>query len=443
MPRVKGWVWGVAATAAIALAACGSGSDDGPGGGGSAGATGGAAGGGASGASGGSGTSGSGGTSGAGGAAGTGGASGSAGAAGAAGVSGSAGAAGAGASAGVSGSAGMAGAAGSVGAAGAGGTLVDVTTPKVNEIVRSMRMFATANAIALDSASAPHIVHAGTSDGMYYATKQGASWTSEPIEEGFEPGGAARLAFGPGDVPHVLYRNATTKKLRYAKKQGGSWTTMDVAPAVEVNTRLDLALDATGAPHAVFQNLSGPQHGYAHWNGTSFDAEAIPGSTGSGPSIVIGAGGVVFTAAGNPDGSVFASGTSGSFTVSTFDPASGSAFDQTDLAIDSQGDLHLVYVVAASRLYVKRTGATWGTPASVGFALNNAQIAVDAAATPYVVGYAGGGRPLYLGRPEGGAWVSHVVANGGNVPSIAIDAAGHPHISYYDTYDYSIHYASY
>lgn len=317
--------------------------------------------------------------------------------------------------------------------------MVDLTTPAIKE---KIDLGMVANAIGLDSKGVPHVVYAGSSGGLFYATRGGSGWSSEPIEENFTPGDVARLAIDANDVAHVLYRDATTKKLEYARKDTSGWTSMQVEPTVDVNTRLDLALDPAGNPHAVFQNLSGPQHGYAHWTGSGFAAEAIPNSTGSGPSLVVDGSGTVYTTAGNSDASQFAVGTAGNFTVTSFDPTYG-PYDQTDLAIDADGDLHLVYTLYTTRYYAKRTGSTWGTPVSISNVLNNAQIAVDASGNPYVVGYAGGGMPLYLGRFESGTWTTYKIANSGNAPSIVIDAQGKPHVSYYDTNIHEIWYATY
>jgi hypothetical protein len=292
----------------------------------------------------------------------------------------------------------------------------------------------------VDSKGVAHVVYAGAG-GLFYATRGDSDWSSESIEAGITPGQTARLAIDSNDVPHVLYRDDTTQKLKYARKAGATWSTMDVDAAVKVNTRLDLALDSTGNPHAVFQNLSGPQHGYAHWTGSAFATEAIADSTGAGPSIVIGGSGTVYTTAGGSAGNL-GEGAAGSFALKPFDATAG-IYDQTDLAIDANGDLHVVYVRDTTRLYVKRTGSTWGTPVILAYVKNNAQIAVDAAANPYVVGYAGGGAPLYLGRFESGEWKGYQVALSGNVPSIVIDAQGKPHISYYETYFKEIRYATY
>ncbi len=316
--------------------------------------------------------------------------------------------------------------------------LIDLLTPMREMVAEG----AVTNAIAVDSLGVPHVVYAAKAGGLYYATRgSGGTWTSEAIDAAVSPGQIARLAFDGAGTPHVLYRNATTQKLEYATKDNGTWTTIEVDSTVNVNTRIDLALDGAGMPHAVFQNLTGPEHGYARWTGSAFATEAIPSSTGVAPSIVIDKMGKVVTAEGGSAATLF-TGSTGAWTSETYDAIAGT-YEQTDLAIDAQGDLHIVYVRGVTRYYSRRTGTTWSTPVAITNVLNNAQVAVDSAGHAYVAGYAGGGSPLYLGRFEDGTWTTYKVDSEGNAPTIAFDAQNRPHLSYTNRVTFDIWYATY
>jgi hypothetical protein len=115
---------------------------------------------------------------------------------------------------------------------------------------------------------------------------------------------------------------------------------------------------------------------------------------------------------------------------------SGEAFTSFDLAVDSHGQVHLVYVSTFWGLVhmtnaggwwstsVVDSGVTYGDPAAV---------AVDAAGIVHVAyghyDWRTSNSTLVYARGEGGAWTNQTL-DAGSAPAIAVDPQGRVHIAY-------------
>lgn len=130
--------------------------------------------------------------------------------------------------------------------------------------------------LALDSTGTPHIAWAARSGGLwgvFYATKNGDTWSIEPISHADDS--APSIALDSDDNPHVVWIRVDyliNPRLRYASKAGGSWVGEDIPSGAGGygNTPRQIFIDATDSPHVVFNKHISPGHDEL-WYGTKTD----------------------------------------------------------------------------------------------------------------------------------------------------------------------------
>ncbi|MBI2556679.1 MAG: hypothetical protein HYW13_04560, partial [Planctomycetes bacterium] len=168
-----------------------------------------------------------------------------------------------------------------------------------------------------------------------------------------------------------------------------------------------IAIDSSNNPHIAY---GGDHLYYAHYNGSSWVYETVDSSPGVGEyaSIALDTSGKAHISY-SANGLKYATNASGAWVTTTVDSGSGGGMESTSIAIDTSGNAHI------SSFYY--TGTTYSNP------------------------YYG---VLQYATNASGAWVTTAVDSGGGMEStsIAIDASGNAHISYYDRTNYNLKYAT-
>lgn len=217
--------------------------------------------------------------------------------------------------------------------------------------------------LKLDSENNPHIAYNGPNNDLKYATLTGSNWNIQTVDssryELLEY--QTSLCFDKNDTPHILYSFSTGQTsnsistIKYAYLQPNGWNIQTVASNVDMGYG-NLALDPAGNPHFTYSK-GHPQSTSNHvtithrfFNGSVWDSDVIGNnimslSFGSG-YLTIEANGIMYanylTYDSNINGYLqLAKFTNGRWNTQTI--VNGSAIGAYAVAIDSHGNLHVIY----------------------------------------------------------------------------------------------------
>lgn len=227
------------------------------------------------------------------------------------------------------------------------------------------------------------------------------------------------LVWGKDGIPHISYYNGNGR-VRYAMMYDGGWNIETVAGTAGTMST-SMALDAAGNPAVVFGdglhfgNLMYASRSSSGWlNKRADNGDSILGNVGQHSSLAFDPAGVPHIAYNN--GNHFASlqyatrnGTS--WDISVVD--NGSSF-----LADTGYDPSMVMDPAGRPFIAYRDGKHYGT---------------------LMMAYLGASGTWDITKVDNGG---SMTANTGYMPSIALDTAGYPHISYYDADNRDLRYAS-
>jgi subtilisin family serine protease/PKD repeat protein len=296
-----------------------------------------------------------------------------------------------------------------------------------------------ANSLALDSAGLPHLSYAGENYDLLYAHYNGTAWVTETVDRVQR---TTSLAVDASGHPHIAYNGGT---LRYASHDGTSWITQTVA---YMGLDPALVLDAAGRPHIAYTDAFMPDVStvkYAFYDGTTWHIETVDAPYAEGPSPL------ALDSAGLPhisyydrvEGSLKYAWYDGTaWHIETADPQGRYC---TSLALDGSDRPHIACGEehGFSLRYVHFDGTAWHTATvDAGPIEGRPSIATDAAGRPRIA-YFGAGtvHTLFYAAYDGSAWLRYAVDDfglsrstagvGWGISSLALDAAGRPHIAYY------------
>jgi hypothetical protein len=240
------------------------------------------------------------------------------------------------------------------------------------------------------------------------------------------------VSLTPSGMPRIAYVNMTTEKLMYATPVSGGWQSQIVGDCNGnwIGTGF-FEIDPSGTPHIAYRHDGDVW--YATWNG-SWQTEQID-------TINAGYLGLAVDDSGNPHlaycehhGDIWhASKTGETWTKEVAVSAGG---DNGDVAIDlnSAGLPRLAYRGGSG--YAWQEAGTWNTEVIGGSPRGYYSLAISDTDVPHIAytNEAVGSENLAYVTKVGGSWaitlVDDIEGQTGWKPSIALDAAQNPHISY-------------
>jgi hypothetical protein len=257
--------------------------------------------------------------------------------------------------------------------------------------------------------------------------------------------------------PHIAYGQ---DHLYYAWFDGSSWQFETADASWGVGGYASLALDNASNAHISYYDAIYSTVKYARRAADGqWAIQTVAASSEYDPdsSIAVDAAGRPHIAFHGPDDTLqYAYWTGSTWAIQVVETYAG---DHNSLVLDSSGNPHIAYSYAASYLdtalhYAHWTGSAWDIQVVEQNTLHvspagDPSIALDGAGSPHVSYYAvydsGWDGYLRYATLSGSQWIIEtVLANVGVVDtSLALDGGGHPHISFYAGYpDYTLCYAS-
>ena len=257
------------------------------------------------------------------------------------------------------------------------------------------------NSIALSSADWPSISYYRDElfDRLTYAWEDQAGWHTEMVDSAGMCGVISSLAMDAADHAHIAYNEGIQDDLRYARRDETGWIIITVDTEGNVGHWPSLALDMDGFPHISYADwTSGQTMKYAHednagWHVETFDDDWMVGG-------------------------------------------------RNTIAVDSNRNPHVVYVPFPTVEVLKygwKDRGIWHIEVITPGEFEYASIALDDDDEPHVCYTAWENDGLIYARRINRVWYHELVEEGVymlSFPSIALDIAGFPHISYYRTGPY-------
>lgn len=309
-------------------------------------------------------------------------------------------------------------------------------------------------ALAFDAAGVPHIsYHDGDREQLKYATQIAGVWQNAVVDTQAGVGLYTSLALDGDARPHISYQDGRELDLRYARWDGADWEIMAVDTAGDVGAYTSIGVDRTGRPHISYYDATNHAVKYAVRSaaGWTFEqvAEVGPLTYTSLALDSTDAPHIAFYAS-SADGSSgelgYASRTAaGAWQIKVVN-ASGDAGGHVSLALDAQDVPYISYYdFANQRVSVAYHGAAgWVVQVvAVTGGESHTALTLERGGTPLVAFYDGAAADLKIARPVSVAapaagpvgWVITTVHHAGDVgayPSLRLDTAGRPWISFYD-----------
>lgn len=324
------------------------------------------------------------------------------------------------------------------------------------------------NAIAVDSNGHVHIVHAsGDGYAFTHSVYDGSSWTPTAIKncEGSYCWDT-HMVIDDNDELHAAY-STSNNLVVYMHFDGTSWTSTQVSSSAKVGP-VGIALDSNNHPHISFV-ASGSYCGnglrLASFNGAGWTTNTIESGSNKGcdSAIIIDHNDNAYIAYQDRSQSKlkFATNKSGSWIP--YAPETGGygiAYPgyYSSLAMDDQGQFHIAHFdsLDANKDLWYTTGVpngAWSTTVvdTSGDTGRNPSIAIDAAGDPHIVYRSWNGWKLKYAtlNPSSPNWQVSTLENGGSVGdgtgesnSLVIDDEGTMHVAYTDETNGVLRYAT-
>lgn len=310
--------------------------------------------------------------------------------------------------------------------------------------------------LALDSLGWPHLSYCSYNpetwacESVTYARFDGSAWLTHTLDVGENIAGDTSLALDHLDRPHIAYSDWLNSELKYAHFDGMGWFTETVDTMGGWDVSLDL--DVSGRPHISYYGAGGLKHAY--WDGADWNTEVVTSEGQDFTSIALDSANRPHIAYSGPypQRGLYYARFDGSWHIEMAD-GSRTVGEHISLALDALGRPHIMYYESQNQdlRHAYLDGASWRyeTVDSVGDVGGYASLALDFSGLPHVsycrfIASGGVCDDLKYAYFDGAAWHVETVDSAGAVgqsASLALDAAGRPHISYYDYTNRDLKYA--
>ena len=346
------------------------------------------------------------------------------------------------------------------------------------------------SSIAHDSNNKIHIAYYNsTGKTLKYITTAGTTtgtWLDSFLDATGDVGQFVSLALDSTNKKYLSYYDATNKVLKFATNSSGTWTTTTVDNMPDVGQYSHIAVNPAGTKihisyydytHKHLKYAAGTNSaGVVSWTTATVDTSSS--DTGQYSSVAVDSSGYVHISYyDNTQGYLmYADNVSGSWNTNPLD-STASVGQYSSIAVDSNGKVHICYYDSTGNLkYATNVSGTWnnstvvdsayntyinystryyqfGTYTSIAIDSNNAihiayhQASYQYSSTPYNYTY-----KLKYATNSSGAWITYAVddintsynyyANDTGWDSITVDSNGKVHISYYDSTNGYLKYAT-
>ncbi|MEJ5197517.1 MAG: hypothetical protein WHX53_01205 [Anaerolineae bacterium] len=305
--------------------------------------------------------------------------------------------------------------------------------------------------LAFDAAGAGHISYYDVDAGhLKYAHQVGGAWTTETVDATPGTGLYTSLALDQAGGVHIAYQDGYEFDLKYALRGPTGWQIATVEAAGEVGAHAALAVDNAGRPHISYYDATARMVKYASGGATGWTIVAVEAvGQATSTALAVAADGTAHLAycADETTGVLrYARRVGDGWQIETAD-ASADAGGRIALVLGPQGAPFISYYDFAGHrvLLARRTESGWTTSVvAEGVGESHTALALRADGTPLVAFYDSNTGDLRFAQPTaaiGGGmpgvseWSIVTVYSSGDVgayPSLKLDAAGRPWISFYD-----------
>jgi len=315
--------------------------------------------------------------------------------------------------------------------------------------------------LALDSNKKMHVSYFDTAGSLRYATDKSGAFAVSTLASDVVSAGTA-IAVDPSNNPQIVYfhnNGGGSKGIRHIAYNGTGWGAASdpngtFSPDPDVSASL---FNKGGISHLVYSRPGYLSYGfnttadnYAVWDRTSIDST---GNSGANNSIVVNAAGKVHVVGYNSSSTdlFYYTNESGLWVKSTLATSTDIVGKGCTLAIDASGNLHLSYLETTAtpasykikyRFKSAVVGSAWQSAVDVadaGSLGGHSSIAVDATGAAHISYYysnAASTGKLGYATNLGGSWQTEDVDTAssdlGNYSSIALDGDQTVYIAYYD-----------
>lgn len=261
--------------------------------------------------------------------------------------------------------------------------------------------------LEFDGGSAPRVSYHDQTNGLKYASWNGAFWDVEVADTNASSGYWSSLELDGSGRPHIAHQQLSSGALKYSAFNGASWTTQVVDSTGGAGWYCSLALDTNGNPHISHYARNAGELRYAQWTG-SYWSNVVVEAIGSGAV-----------------------------------PAGSS------LAFDQSGKPHLSYpVVAGTGLkHAVRYGGVWSNEfVDAGVRVYSTSMAMDSQGFPRMAFQDADKDDLQYAQWNGVSWDVSVVDDSGRVGdylSLSLDDVDRPSIAYHDNVNSNLMFASF
>ncbi len=243
--------------------------------------------------------------------------------------------------------------------------------------------------VAMDSRGDPHVAYYALKGAdLRYATRSGATWSTETVDDFQVVGPDCSIALDADDRPHICYYDKTNEELEYAVRNGTGWDTETVDHLGIVGVGTSIAVDPSGDPYMVYVGARTIRCAHREgdgWNVTVVDDGEAHVYT---PSVAIDGDGVphvLYLGAGTVKHAYLEEG---AWVRETVDDLRIDTFAMgTTLRIDGEGDLVACYAndAATSVVVATRSDGQWTCDrVSRGHYLGDLDMELDADGDPRI-----------------------------------------------------------
>ncbi|MBI5664011.1 MAG: hypothetical protein HZC49_02805 [Nitrospirae bacterium] len=311
--------------------------------------------------------------------------------------------------------------------------------------------------IAVDGSRKAHISYYDeTNTYLKYATNTTGSWVKTTVDSAAFVGATSSIAVDSSNKAHISYYDSTNANLKYATNTSGSWVKTTVDSTGDAGNISAISVDSSNKAHISYYDSTTAALEYATNTSGSWVISIIDnaGLAGDYNSIAVdGNGKAHISYYDTTKGDLkYATNASGMWVTATID-SSGDVGEYTSIAVDGSGKVYISYLYNYSQTdadlrYATNSGVTPGTGNCSGTANWNCtsidtatynlictSIAVDADNKAHISYYDSTNDDLKYATNVSGSWVKTTVAGrGGYYNSIAVDSSRKAHISYYESY---------